>query len=217
MAGTVLITGANGSLALGFVQHLLTTYPTYTLIAAVRDDKDANTARLSAITSSSTIAHIEKVDLGSLDNVRSFAESVAARISSGEIPRISAIICNAFTWSLNGQLSTQDGMESTFQVGHLSHYLLVLKLLRSMASDGRVVMLSSDTHYAERPHPFSRLRAEMPDDVEALVKPRADDGEEHDRGFQRYGTTKLANVMFMHDLGERLEKVRQRHLQRSIS
>ena len=49
---------------------------------------------------------------------------------------------------------------------------------------------------------------DFPSNVEDLVHPTADaPGEEHDRGFQRYGTAKLANVMFMHELNERLANV----------
>lgn len=213
MAGTVLITGANGSLGLPFVNHLLTTSPSHTLIAAVRNvspASDKNTAHLSRIISSHPAARasIEHLDLSSLANVRSFANNVAHRVASGDLPPIAAIVCNAFTWSLNGQLATPDGFETTFQVSHLGHYLLVLKLLGSMSPTGRVVMLGSTAHYPDRPNPLSKLVAGLPEDIEELAKPTADKpGDEHDRGFQRYGNAKLANVMFMHDLNRRLQQV----------
>ncbi|KAL6237475.1 hypothetical protein BDW75DRAFT_238262 [Aspergillus navahoensis] len=138
-----------------------------------------------------------------------FAYRLAARITSKELPPISAIICNAFTWSLEaGQRFTSDGFEATFQVGHLAYYLLVLKLLGSMHTDsGRIVMLGSVTHYPEKPNPLSSLRPEIPEDIEELVKPGPDPPHlVHDRGFQRYGTAKLANVIFMEDLNQRLRK-----------
>ncbi|KPM36540.1 hypothetical protein AK830_g10008 [Neonectria ditissima] len=57
--------------------------------------------------------------------------------------------------------------------------------------------------------PLSKLTAEFPADVKTLVKPAPDrPGDEHDRGFQRYSTTKLTNVMSMHDLNRRLQQVR---------
>ncbi|KAK7402891.1 hypothetical protein QQX98_011376 [Neonectria punicea] len=198
MAGTVLITGANGSLGLPFVEHILASHPSYTVIAAVRNPSAAALPR---------VASIEALDLSSLAAVRTFAARIAARIADGEISPLAAIVCNAFTWSLDGQLVTPDGFEKTFQVGHLAHHLLVLELLGSMAADGRVVMLGSSSHYPERPVPLSRLTAEFPGDVEALVKPLPDEpGDEHDRGFQRYSTAKLASVMFMHDLNRRLQQ-----------
>ncbi|KAL4999459.1 hypothetical protein BDV10DRAFT_164895 [Aspergillus recurvatus] len=214
MSATVVLTGANGSLALGFVESFLVLYPQHILIATVRNpspDNDPNTAKLVQLVSKypSSQVHIEGLDLGSLAAVRSFADSLASRISSKELPPIAAIICNAFTWSLeSGQKSTSDGFEATFQVGHLAHYLLVLKLLRSMdTNSGRIVMLGSNTHYPERPNPLSSLRPGIPEDIEELAKPPPDPAHlVHDRGLQRYGTAKLANVIFMEDLNRRLQK-----------
>ncbi|KAJ3468220.1 hypothetical protein MRS44_002285 [Fusarium solani] len=183
MTGTVIITGANGSVALGFVDHLLSSYPTYTLLATVRDPSNANSAKLSNIITSkpSAKAHIEALDLSSLADVRSFAEKTAERVKSGKLPRIKAIVCNAFTWSLSETKYTQGGLEASFQVGHLSHYLLILKLLGSMASDGRIVLLGSNAHYPDRPHPLTKLIAQIPEDVEQIVKPLPDEpGQEHD-------------------------------------
>ncbi|KAM0194785.1 hypothetical protein ACHAPI_006789 [Fusarium lateritium] len=209
MTGTVIITGANGSCAIPFVSHIITTYPTYTVLATVRNasPSDPNTSTLSqTISSNPSHAHIEALDLSSLSNVRTFAENVAKRVSSGGIPPIKAIVCNAFTMSLKGQVFTSDGFEQTFQVNHLAHYLLVLKLLGSMSSDGRVVMLGSNAHYTDRPHPLFSIRTGVPDDVEMLVKPGPDTpGQEYNHGFHRYGISKLANVMFMHDLNTKLQ------------
>jgi NAD(P)-dependent dehydrogenase (short-subunit alcohol dehydrogenase family) len=212
MTGTILITGANGSLALGFIQSLILSHPSYTLIATVRNtspSSDPNTARLINLITKhpKTRVLLEHLDLGSLSSVRSFAETITAKIAKRELPPISAIICNAFTWSLTGQRSTSDGYEATFQVSHLSHWLLVLKLLGSMdKTAGRVVMIGSNAHYPERANPLSKLRAKFPeDDMEELVRPGEDGvGEVHDRGFQRYGTSKLANVVFVEDLNARL-------------
>ncbi|KAF5026708.1 hypothetical protein F66182_1197 [Fusarium sp. NRRL 66182] len=212
MTGTVIITGANGSCALAFVEHILSAYPSYTLLATVRDaspSSDPNTARLDHIIESnkSSNAHIEALDLSKLSAVREFAASTAQRIADGKLPPIKAIVCNAFTSSFSGQRFTDDGYEKTFQVNHLSHYLLVLKLLGSMASNGRIVMLGSNTHYTDRPHPLYKLRAEFPQDINELIRPDPDEkGQEHDRGFQRYGNSKLANIMFMHDLSVKLSR-----------
>jgi WW domain-containing oxidoreductase len=94
-------------------------------------------------------------------------------------------------------------------VSHLAHYLMVLKLLGGMEPEGRVVMIGSITHYPEKANPLSKLRPGLPEHMEDLVRPKADaKGEEHDRGQQRYGTAKLANVVLMHDLNRRLENVR---------
>lgn len=215
MSGTVLITGANGSLALGFIQSLLASRTPQVLVATVRNTsakEDPNTAKLMRLFSKYPKAKtvVESLDLGKLASVRSFSEKLAGQISSGKLPPISAIICNAATLSLDaGQKFTTDGYETTFQVCHLSHYLMILKLLGSMdMTSGRIVMLGSITHYPEKPNPLTAFRPEIPSNIENLVKPLPDSpGEAHDRGYQRYATAKLANVTFMNDLNRRLEAV----------
>jgi NAD(P)-dependent dehydrogenase (short-subunit alcohol dehydrogenase family) len=215
MEGTVLITGANGSLALDFVDQLLASYPTVALVGTVRNvsNEDPNTAKLNNILSKypGRNVQVERLDLNSLDNVRQFADSLADRVATGSLPRISALVCNAFTWSLSGAAKySTDGFESSFQVTYLSHYLLVLKLLGSMdAEKGRIVMLGSTAHNAELPNPLTKLKACFPDDIEELVHaPEHPPEQNHDRGFQRYGTAKLMIVFFMNDLNRRLQKVR---------
>lgn len=215
MTGSVLLTGANGTLALGFVESFLSQYPTHTLIATVRNaspEKDANTAKIAALVSKYPDAkvYIEKLDLGDLSNVRSFANHLSTRINKQELPRLSAIVCNAAVFHLEtGQTFTADGYDATFQVCHLSHYLLVLKLLGSMdTKEGRIVMLGSITHYPEMANPLSSLRPGFPEKMEDLVKPDPDPPAlVHDKGYQRYGTAKLANVTFAADLNARLKKV----------
>ncbi|KAG4276124.1 hypothetical protein FPRO04_07848 [Fusarium proliferatum] len=209
MTGTIIVTGANGSLALAYVAHLIKTQPSYTILATVRNasPSDPNTAQLSSILSSHPKSSIEALELSLLSNVRAFSENTAKRVASGEIPPIKAIICNAFTMSVTEQVYTPDGFERTFQVNHLSYFVLVLKLIGSMASDGRIVMLGSDTHYTTRSHPLFKQRPGIPEDTELLVKPKPDKkGKGYDGGFHRYGNSKLANIMFMHDLNVRLEK-----------
>jgi WW domain-containing oxidoreductase len=218
MAGTVLITGANGTLALEFIRILLTLHPQYTIVAAVRNpsaQEDPNTAKLMQLVGKHPQSRVvvQQLDLARLDKVRSFADNLSREIEQGNLPHLSAIVCNAFTWSLEaGQKLTPDKLEATFQISHLSHYLLVLKLLGSMdMTSGRIVMLGSVVHYPEKANPLSAFRPEFPDDIEQVVRPSPDQpGEAHDRGYQRYGTAKLSNVTFMHDLNRRLQNVRQK-------
>ncbi|GKZ26838.1 hypothetical protein AbraIFM66951_003569 [Aspergillus brasiliensis] len=213
MDGTVLITGANGSLALGFIQSLLSLHPKITLVATVRNsssDHDPNTAKLLTLVAKYPKAnfHLETLDLGNLSSVRSFADHLASQISTKTLPPLLAIICNAATFSFEaGQVFTTDGYEATFQVCHLSHYLLIMKLLGSMnKSSGRIVLLGSITHYPEKPNPLSSLRPGFPQNMDELVHPPPDPASlVHDKGFQRYGTAKLANVTLAIDLNRRLK------------
>ncbi|KAJ6023964.1 hypothetical protein N7540_004761 [Penicillium herquei] len=216
MTGTVIITGASGSLAIATVQQLLSKYPSLTVLGTVRDvtklPKSPSLLRLEEIASHYPPGRFitRNLNLGSLSDVQSFAKEVSRQVESGELPSIRAIICNAFTWSLDGQKFTQDHYESTFQVNHLSHFVLVLGLLRSMnRENGRIVMLSSEVHDPQNQNPLSALGAQLPanDHLDELIKPHADGpGKEHDMGWRRYANSKLANVMFMESLNKRLQK-----------
>ena len=93
--GTILITGANGSLSLPFIQQLLAKYPLYFVLLTVRNasDEDPHTKALRRIISSHPSAQIsiEALDLGSISSVRAFADDVAKRVALGRIPPISAV------------------------------------------------------------------------------------------------------------------------------
>lgn len=218
MEGTVIITGASGSVATEAVQQLLISHPHLTVVGTVRNaTKSPNNPQFLCLESimqdyPEKRLILENVDLNSLQDVRSFADRISGQVTTGELPAISAIICNAFTWSLErGQQFSSDNYESTFQVNHLAHYLLVLKLLPSMnRKSGRIIMLGSEVHDPQHRNPLSGMGASLPTDgrLEELIKPGPDSpGTEHDMGWRRYANSKLANVMFMHSLNERLQKV----------
>ena len=213
MAGTIIITGANSSLAIPAVQYLLTKYPTYTTVLTVRNtlDSDVNTKRLREKLSQHPEADtsIRKLDLADLSAVHNFASTVAAEIADGKLPPLASIVCNAYYWNLAGDAETTgDGHEKTFQVNHLAHAALALRLLGSFGSNGgRVVLFSSDAHWPGK-NSLEKYPPTLPDDLDMLVKPAADEPPDNfGRGFQRYAVSKLAVVMWMYALNRHLAKV----------
>ncbi|KAH0590023.1 WW domain-containing oxidoreductase [Termitomyces sp. J132] len=209
--GTIVLTGANGTLGLAYVAETLKYYPNYHLVLTVRNDKktDINTSKLYTILSRFPVAKysIHTLDLASLDSVSSFASHLTLQVSSGALRPITVIICNAFAWSLiSGIKLTSDGYELSFQVNYLAHFVLVLQLLKSMDKmRGRVVGLSSDSHRPGGSH-AEVFPPVLPNDFEALLKPPADEpGKEVGKGFQRYGVSKLCVIMFIYELNRRLQ------------
>jgi NAD(P)-dependent dehydrogenase (short-subunit alcohol dehydrogenase family) len=214
--GTVIITGANGSLAIPAVGYLLSNYPTYTAILTVRDDsqKDANTVKLRSVVAKHPNAHvsIRKLDLASLSDVQAFADVLHSEIAGKGLQPLAAIICNAFTWDMSSPIKyTRDGFERAMGVNHIAHFDLTLRLLGDLdPQHGRVVFLSSESHWAGKAG-FEVYPPTLPDNLELLVKPNPDKvGEEVGRGFQRYGLSKLVIVMTMYELSRRLKIVSQR-------
>lgn len=190
MAGTILITGANGSLAIPAIQHLLTKYPDYTAVLTVRNtsDTDVNTKKLRDTISQYPNAKtsLRQLDLSDLSAVHAFASTIASEIADGKLPPLASIVCNAYYWNLVGNAEiTRDGYEKTFQVNRLAHVALVLRLLGHFGPEGgRVVLLASDAHWSGK-NGLEKYPPVIPDDLEQLVKPEPDKPADNmGRGFQ---------------------------------
>jgi NAD(P)-dependent dehydrogenase (short-subunit alcohol dehydrogenase family) len=214
--GTVLLTGANSSLGLPAVEHLLAAYPAHTAILTVRNTTaaDPNTAKLLAIIAKYPAAKVElrRLDLSSNAQVADFATSLAKEVRNGKLPRIAAIICNAMTWSLGSGIKyTKDGVEASMAVNHVAQLSLVLRLLGSIDTapgKGRIVFLSSEAHEPKAAG-FEVYPPDIPADLDAgWARPGKDKtGEEAGRGFYRYAVSKLAVVMCSYALSRRLKCV----------
>ncbi|KAL8662281.1 MAG: hypothetical protein Q9168_008282, partial [Polycauliona sp. 1 TL-2023] len=215
MPGTVIITGANGSLAIPAIHRLLTNHPDCTLIATVRSaaSTDPNTTLLH-----STLSHfpsaktsVRELDLASLSAVKTFSQTLVSEISTKKLPALNAIICNAYYWNLNSPvaLTEEDGYEKTFQISHLAHVSLVLRLLGSFdpKAGGRIILFSSNATFPGK-NGLEKYPPGIPSDLNELVKPTATSSETDviGRGFQRYANAKLVVVMWMYALNRYLEK-----------
>ncbi|PHH68452.1 hypothetical protein CDD80_7498 [Ophiocordyceps camponoti-rufipedis] len=208
---TILITGANGSLALAAVSHLLKHSPSQTLLLTVRNASadDVNTQALRRL-----VAHrqegvyIRELDLSRLEHVRDFADEVEAHVAEGRLPPLASIVCNAYYWNLVGPAEmTVDGFEKSMQVSHLSHAALVMRLVRSCAPKARILLFSSAVHRPGRGAPFEKLPPSIPSPLELLVRPGPDaDDDRAAHGFQRYANAKLVITAWGFALLRRLQK-----------
>lgn len=216
MASTIIITGANSSLAIPAVQHLLTYYPDHTAVLSVRNasNDDINTTKLRSILAKIPHAKtsIRQLDLANLSAVQDFARAITTDISASRLPPLAAIVCNAYYWNSTGEAQiTGDGYEKSIQVSHIAHVALVLRLLGSFGpAGGRIVLFSSDAHLPGK-NGLEKYPPTLPEDLDLLVKPdisHEKPSEHFGRGFQRYANSKLAIVVWMYALNQYLENVR---------
>lgn len=210
MGGIVIFTGANSSLGIHAADHILSNFPEHTVLFTVRDvsNSDENTQKLREVISKYPKAKstIHELDLSSLSAVHQFAEVVTSACLKGEYPSIDAIVCNAYYWNLVGDPEiTADGYDKTFQIAHISHAALILRLLGHFHPTGRVVLLSSDCHWPGK-NMGEKYPPSIPSDLNLLVNPTVDD-DKQGRGFQRYATAKLSMTTWMYALNRYLEKV----------
>ena len=100
---------------------------------------------------------------------------------------VDVVIANAAVQNVRSTRVTSDGWEETLVVNYLAHVALIETLLSTPTPPSRVVLLSSDTHDADRrtgtPPPF---QAPLTD----LADPRFGDGSGRVVGMRRYVTTK---------------------------
>jgi NAD(P)-dependent dehydrogenase (short-subunit alcohol dehydrogenase family) len=123
-----------------------------------------------------------KLDLSDLDSVRACGEALLAKGITFDV-----LINNAgFASGVRGARGlTKQGFELTFGTNHLGHYLLTRQLLDRIT--GRVVNVSSVSHYQTRSWQWERLR--QPTRSFA--------------GLGEYAISKLANVLFTEELAKR--------------
>jgi NAD(P)-dependent dehydrogenase (short-subunit alcohol dehydrogenase family) len=107
------------------------------------------------------MSNVRKLDLSSFYEVSKLATSIQEEISSGTLPRLAAVICNAFYWNLalGGPQFSLDDYELTFAINHLAHFSLVLRLLGSFEAGvgGRIVLINSDIHRREKTNPLQKI------------------------------------------------------------
>jgi NAD(P)-dependent dehydrogenase (short-subunit alcohol dehydrogenase family) len=123
------------------------------------------------------------MDLSSLEDVREFSADFMARFS-----RLDVLMNNAGTVLLQRRVN-DDGVEMTFAVNHLGHFLLTNLLLRSLkaSESARVIVVSSGSHRDAQIN-FDDLQ-----------------NENGYNGMKVYGQSKLANLFFTYELSRRLK------------
>ena len=171
---TLLITGATRGLGLA-AAHAAAARGAHVLVAGRSPESVRATA--SAVGGEPIVLDLER-----LADVQAVAEA---------LPAVDAVALNAGLQVVTGASRTPDGFETTFQVNHLAHLLLLDALLARSEPPARVVLTGSGTHDPSR---RSGLPAPLEGDVGTWA--RADDGDEAPgvAGRRRYTTSKLLNA-----------------------
>jgi len=173
---TILVTGCNSGL--GFETLRVLALRGARMIGTGRTAEKAQTACRQVAGSATGLA----CELSDPASVRA---CVAAVKALGV--KLDAIICNAGIMALP-KLEQVGGCEKQFFTNHIGHFILVAGLLDSLATDGRVVMLSSGAHTAAPPGgiEFDNLS-----------------GERGYKPWAAYGQSKFANLLFAKELARR--------------
>jgi len=190
----ILVTGGNAGLGKQTIAYLAAHNPTRIYLAARTESKarDAITSIKSSVSGACEIVFLS-LDLTSFSSIA----SAAAEFKRQE-PRLDILINNAGIMA-GPYNTTKEGYEIQFGTNHMGHALLTKLLLPTLLStaesqpdaDVRVVTLSSMGHNM----PVSRG---IEFDQKALKQ---------ESTWQRYGSSKLANILFARELAERYPQI----------
>ncbi len=176
MAGkTVLVTGATGGIGKAAARTLAALGATVVIVGR-------NAAKTAEVAREIGAASFIVADLSVMSEVR----RAAAEFRAGH-SRLDVLLNNAGA-VITSRQETPEGIEMTFALNHLNYFLLTQELLELLKAtrDARVVNVSSEAHRT------GRMRW---DDLEF---------RKGYSGFQAYGQSKLANILFTRELSRRL-------------
>jgi NAD(P)-dependent dehydrogenase (short-subunit alcohol dehydrogenase family) len=178
----VMITGANSGI--GKAASLALARMGATVVMVVRNKERGEAARSEIIrkTQNNSVGLL-LADLSSLESVRQLAADFKKKY-----PKLDVLINNAGLFNQRRRV-TSDGYENTFATNYLASFLLTnlqLDLLKA-AAPSRIINVSSVGHYNGHIN-FDDLNL-----------------EKEYGGWKAYGQSKLALVLFTHELARKLQ------------
>ena len=181
---TVLITGATSGI--GKATAIALAKRGFQVVFIARNDvKAANVKKEIISVSNNNSVDFLIADLSSLNQVRKCATLFRGKHKSFDVLINNAGLCLPY------RRITEDGFEETFQVNHLSHFLLtnlLLDLLKK-APAARIINVSSAVY------------------KNASFDPGNLQSEQNFSSFGAYSNTKLLNMLFTIELAERLNGI----------
>lgn len=199
---TFLVTGGHGGLGLQCARTLARDYNADLLLVG-RDPTRMAAAADGIRSEFGADVTLIQADLGNLADVRAAAAEIRKLAEAGALAPLHGIVCNAGLMTPPDLVLSKEGIEQTFAVNHLAHFLMVDLLLPILSAPGRIVVVSSDTH--DPKHLGGRMAKPVVPDAMQLAFPDKD-GAPPLKPMQRYATTKVCNVLFAYELDRRIRR-----------
>jgi NAD(P)-dependent dehydrogenase (short-subunit alcohol dehydrogenase family) len=176
---TVIITGATSGI--GEIAAIRLAEQGARIVFTARDGTRAAatmTKLRAANPSADHAAHM--ADLSRLSEMKRVGAALAAE------PRIDVLVNNAGAL-FNRRSETEDGLEKTFALNHMSYFVLANLLLPKLAPGARIVSTASGAHRREALN-FNDLQS-----------------RHGYRGVRVYSRSKLCNILFTRELARRIQ------------
>jgi NAD(P)-dependent dehydrogenase (short-subunit alcohol dehydrogenase family) len=201
---TIVWTGGSSGIGRLAVAEVLRRYPDVHLLILVRDGRGPQLT--SDLTSETGNPHVSTVscDLASLADIRAAVATIGRQLDTGEIPPLRGYVGTAGLQS-SGLQRTPDGFEMTFAVNVLAHYMLLRLLLPRFEQPARLVVVGSDTHFADLRHNLGMVPSLDWPGTEAAARGSASQASRSARARMRtYARSKLAVIYLVHALARRV-------------
>lgn len=172
---TAIVTGANSGIGFWAARGLASAGARVILACRTPSKGDVAVGRIREALPDAEV-EVRRLDLADLDNIRTFAD--------GWDEPLDLLVNNAGVMALPRRTTAQ-GFEMQLGTNHLGHFALTASLFEQLVDGGRVVNVSSQAHRMGKIR-FGDLMGE--------------------RSYQRwlaYGQSKLANLLFTHELSRR--------------
>lgn len=177
----IVITGATAGI--GFQTALDAAHAGAFVIGVGRNPQRYEEARqkISTLSPDATVIFLT-ANLASQKQIHSLAEQIQQTLADHHLNALDVLVNNAGMY-MGKKIFTEDGIETTFAVNHLAPFLLthLLLPLLSKSSSGRVITVSSDSHYRTS---FIPEKAKNP----GLFF-----------GLMAYKVSKLSNILFSYE------------------
>jgi len=176
-----MVTGANRGIGKAIALGLAQRGAMVVMVCRNRQNGEQARAEIRSATGNQEV-HLMIADLASLESVRQLAKQYQE-----QYPRLDVLVNNAGVAKMQFT-RTVDGFETTLAVNYLAPFLLTNLLLDALrnSTDARIVNVSSLVHKWGKID-FTDLQSEKNYDID-----------------RAYNQSKLANVLFTHELARRL-------------
>ena len=203
LTGTVIITGANGSLGSKIALKIARQHPFVHLLLTARNIWSKSVAEISEEIRSlgPRSFEIASLNLASFHSIRKFTGNTVQRVRAGDIPSIQLLINCAAVASFKADACTEDGFDLVYQTNCLGPFLLTVNLLeafRANHGDNRTRIINIGSSLMS----MGRL-----DYFDNYVSKKVDSPLGVREGLVRYGSSKLLLNAAMYALRRSLAMV----------
>jgi protochlorophyllide reductase len=201
-AGTkwCVVTGATSGIGRTMLTRLMAEFPEWRIVLLAR--RSQRVRELKALPGARDRLHFLDTDLASLGSVDRACAQIAAQLGA---ERLDALVLNAGVQVVNGDSASSDGLEVSFAVNYLAHFLIVERLKALLRPGARIVITSSEVH---DPEAFCLMGIGRATWQDPLMMSSPERSQSHiastvDRGEARYCASKLLALMFVRDLAQK--------------